>query len=663
MTKSGTKWDDKNGNGVRDGGDNGLQTWTINLYDSTNALIQSKTTDVNGAYSFDPVGPGSYTVCETVKSGWVQTFPNALTPNPSNETIASNCVPPGGSGFGYHFTAQSGHDLSGNDFGNFEKVTKSGQKWEDNNGDGAKNGSDAGLTNWTINLYDSTNTLIQSKITNGSGNYTFDPVGPGSYTVCETVKSGWVQTFPNALTPNPSNETIASNCVPPSGTAFGYHFTAQSGVDIANNDFGNFKKVTKSGIKWQDKNGNGVRDGGDNGLQGWTINLYDSGNNLIQSKTTDVNGNYSFDPVGPGSYTVCESVLSGFTQTFPNGSTPNPPNETIATNCVPPNGTAFGYHFTAKSGVDLDGNDFGNFKPPTKSGMKWEDKNGNGTKDAGDTGLSTWTIQALDPNNNSVLASAVTDANGNYQLTFPNGGTFNVCELLKSGWVQTYPNASTPDPNAPSDKVLLGGCPGGLNGYVVIVASGDTVTGNDFGNFKTITKSGQKWEDHNGDGVKNGADAGLSGWGINLYDSNNTFLMQTVTNGSGNYSFNNLGPGTYKVCEVLQARLGADVPEWGYVEAAGDDHQQLLAAGWYRVRVSVHGPERDGRERQRLRELRQGDEVGSEVGRQQRRRHQERERCGSAGVDDQPVQLGQHADPVEGHRRERELQLRSGGSG
>ena len=306
------------------------------------------------------MGPGSYTVCESVQAGWTQTFPNGTTANPPNETIATNCVPPSGTAFGYHFTAQSGVDIANNDFGNFDKVTKSGQKWVDNNGDGIKNGSDAGLPGWTINLYNSGNTLIQSKVTDGSGNYSFDPVGPGTYTVCESVQAGWTQTFPNGTTANPPNETIATNCVPPSGTAFGYHFTAQSGVDLANNDFGNFELVTKSGEKFDDVNGNGTQDPGDNGLSGWTIQLYDSTNTLIQSKVTDGSGNYSFDPVGPGSYTVCEVLQAGWTQTFPNGTTANPANETIATNCVPPSGTAFGYHFTAQSGVDLAGNDFGN---------------------------------------------------------------------------------------------------------------------------------------------------------------------------------------------------------------------------------------------------------------------------------------------------------------
>jgi hypothetical protein len=188
-------------------------------------LIQSKVTGAGGAYSFDPIGPGTYTVCETLQAGWTQTFPNASTPNPPHETIATNCAPPGGTEFGYHFTTSSGQDLSGNDFGNFKLITKSGSKFNDLNGNGVKDGGDPGLSGWTINLYDSTNTLIQSKVTGGGGAYSFDPIGPGTYTVCEVIQAGWTQTFPNGSTANPPHETIATNCVPPGGSAFGYHFT------------------------------------------------------------------------------------------------------------------------------------------------------------------------------------------------------------------------------------------------------------------------------------------------------------------------------------------------------------------------------------------------------------------------------------------------------
>ena len=60
--------------------------------------------------------------------------------------------------------------------------------------------------------------------------------------------------------------------------------------------------------------------------------------------------------------------------------------------------------------------------------------------------------------------------------------------------------------------------------------------------------------------------AGLQGWTINLYDEpGNTLDAQSpqVTDPSGNYSFNNLPAGTYKVCEVLQAGWTQTAPTSG----------------------------------------------------------------------------------------------------
>src|SRR5262249_15465477 len=216
------------------------------------------------------------------------------------------------------------------------------------------------------------------------------------------LQNNWVQTYPIGSTVKP-NESIATNCLPPSGTRFGYTFTTQSGTNLDTNDFGNFHQVTKSGVKWEDVNGNHVRDAGDNPLSGWEIRLYDGSGNQIATTTTGVNGAYSFGPLGPGTFTVCEVLQTGWQQTYPIGSTVKP-NESIATNCLPPNGNRFGYTFTTKSGTNLATDDFGNFHEITKIGRaSWREK-GNNALDAGDNPLSGWEIRREDDQGKQVGA-------------------------------------------------------------------------------------------------------------------------------------------------------------------------------------------------------------------------------------------------------------------
>ena len=48
-----------------------------------------------------------------------------------------------------------------------------------------------------------------------------------------------------------------------------------------------------------------------------------------------------------------------------------------------------GYAETLVSGQDRENVDFGNYRDASLSGVKFEDKNADGTKDAGDTGPAT----------------------------------------------------------------------------------------------------------------------------------------------------------------------------------------------------------------------------------------------------------------------------------
>jgi hypothetical protein len=64
--------------------------------------------------------------------------------------------------------------------------------------------------------------------------------------------------------------------------------------------------------------------------------------------------------------------------------------------------------------------------------------------------------------------------------------------------------------------------------------------------------SGMKYNDLNRNGMKNTNEPGLAGWVIRLMSGNNV-VATTTTDASGNYSFNNVSPGTYKVREIHQS--------------------------------------------------------------------------------------------------------------
>src|SRR5262249_56060132 len=101
-----------------------------------------------------------------------------------------------------------------------------------------------------------------------------------------------------------------------------------------------------------------------------------------------------------------------------------------------------------------------------------------------------------------------------------NPGTYTVSEVLQSGWTQSFPAA-----------------PGT---YVITLTSGQTDSGNDFGNFQQATKSGRKFNDLNGNGKEDAGEPGLSGWTIKLDGTDglgNAEHLSTTTDTRGAYSF------------------------------------------------------------------------------------------------------------------------------
>lgn len=390
--KGGYKWDDKDGDGVRDVGEPVLNGWTIQLYkwDGTTWVWQrdAVTGDgdwPDGYYEFTGLEAGDYKVVEDLPAGWICTCP--------------------GPSAAYEFTVISGFEELNNNFGNFRLGRKGGYKWDDKNGDGVWDDGEPVLAGWTINLYkwDGAAWVFQEyDVTDEFGYYEFTGLMAGTYKVEETLQDGWICTHPD----------------PPY-----YEFTVTSGFSEIENNFYNFKLGVKAGYKWNDLDGDGVWDDGEPGLEGWTIQLWKDGV-LFDTDVTDADGYYEFTGLMYGEYVVQEVLEPGWIQTYGDS-----------------------YTFTCISGFeDLD-NNFGNFELGRKGGYKWEDLDGDGVKEGGEPVLNGWTIQLYKLVGTDWVwqADAVTGdgawPDGYYEFTGLEAGTYRVMEVLQAGWMQTYPAA------------------------------------------------------------------------------------------------------------------------------------------------------------------------------------------------------------------------------
>ena len=468
---TGQVYNDLTGSGTYAPGDPGLQDWEVDLFDSNNNFIGSYFTDANGDFDFEGLDPGTYTVEEFLQSGWTQTAPAA----PGTFTV----------------TVTAGSVVSGLQFGNFQDITISGQAYNDLNENGSEDPGEPGLAGWTIDLYDSAGDLVATTTTDVNGDYSFADLGPGTYTVEEVLQSGWIQTQPA-----------------PPGT---YTVPATSGQDSTGLLFGNYELVTYSGIVYDDLNGSGVIAPGDPGLQGWTVELLQSGN-IIATTTSASDGSYSFADLGAGTYTIEEINQAGWYQTEPQHP--------------------FVYTLTATSGSSQSGLNFGNFQLIDVTGNVYNDLNGNGNLDPGEPGLQGWTVNLEDQSGN-IVATTTSDANGNYEFDNLFPGTFIVAEVLQSGWTQTQPV----NPNY----------------YEFATQSGLNETGLNFGNFSSGTFTGTVYNDLNGDGIHEPTEPALKGWTIDLLNQAGTFVATTTSNAAGQYTFTDVSAGVYTIEEIVQS--------------------------------------------------------------------------------------------------------------
>jgi hypothetical protein len=83
-----------------------------------------------------------------------------------------------------------------------------GQFFDDRNGDGIENGTDAGLVGWTVALLNASNSVLATTTTGFNGYYSFLNLAAGTYRVRETPPSGWAQS-----TANPADVTVGTSDV------------------------------------------------------------------------------------------------------------------------------------------------------------------------------------------------------------------------------------------------------------------------------------------------------------------------------------------------------------------------------------------------------------------------------------------------------------------
>ncbi len=477
--------------------------------------------------------------------------------------------------------------------------------WRDVNGNGLQ---DAGETTagvaagTTVNLYTSTGVLVATTTTDANGNYYFsslnvatDPRKPASWSgIGSVILPGFDYRIEVAV-PSGSQLTRANvslnsfDNIDNDATLSGANAVVTFNTGNTNHNFDiGFKVLSSIGDKvWRDDNTDGVQQASEPGVSGITVTLYQNGTDglpgtaddvTVGSTVTDAYGLYLFDNLS-ASTTTATSYNVGFTlpsnYQFTTQTNTQVTGSSDATNTTTTSGGS-----TAANGSDANtstgrtgsfwlapgeaergadaGLVFGTAAASNSIGDKvWYDNNSNGTQDAGEPGVAGVTVTLYASNGTTVVATTVTDANGNYLFTgLPAATDYIVGITPPAGMVFTSTAGTTPGNATTNSDVnaTLGSATYGKTTVVNTGVAGTQVLGIDAGiipQAATTASLGDKvWNDINSNGTQDAGEPGIAGVTVNLYEDANgdgvltggelVAVRTMVTDAFGNYIFNNL---------------------------------------------------------------------------------------------------------------------------
>jgi 5-hydroxyisourate hydrolase-like protein (transthyretin family) len=228
-------WQDDNSNGLQDNGEEGLPGVKVNLYDCSNRLITSTSTNASGRYSFRQLASGNYAVGFELQDG--------MTFSPKqrgNDNSADSDADPA-TGRTACTSLGSNQTRNGLDAGMVVEMTETPQPdkdaafgdfvWVDSNRNGLQDPGEAGLPGAQVKLMTCSNEVLKTTTTDANGRYRFGGLSAGQYRLEFPTPTGMQRTLSKqgddaSKDSNPDQNSGRTQCLSVTGTQF------RGGIDV-----------------------------------------------------------------------------------------------------------------------------------------------------------------------------------------------------------------------------------------------------------------------------------------------------------------------------------------------------------------------------------------------------------------------------------------------
>ena len=528
-TIKGTVYRDADRSETLEDGEKLYEGVTVDLLDTDGHVVATTTTDAKGTYAFTNLEEGTYKV-RVRKEGPIADLVQTEDPDATKDNTSGD------------ITLELNDPIKENvNFGYISNNSISGTVYRDDNRSNSLGGGEAGYPEQTVQLLDKDGTVIATTKTDANGNYSFDNLPDGTYSV-KVIKDGALTDLEQTEDPDATKDSASEPIV-----------LNEDNPTKKNVNFGYVPDYFIKGTIYRDGNRSGALDTDEKLYEGVTVNLVDADGNVVATTTTDEKGNYSFDKLPAGTYSVKvvkDGPIASLEQTGDPDATKDNASEPITLNNDNPSETDVNFGYVNNNSL---------------SGTVYRDDSRNGDQDGTEPGYSGVSVQLLDKDGN-VVATTTTDSNGKYSFSKLPDGTYSV-KVVKDG--ELADTEQTEDPDANKDNA---------SEPVTLVEDNPSKDNIDFGYVPDYSIHGLVYRDGDRDEAHGATEKGYANQTVELRDKDGKVVATTTTDENGAYSFEKLPAGDYTVKVVKDGAL-TDLDQTEDPDSTKDSTSGVISLG------------------------------------------------------------------------------------